>query len=175
MKTIELLERSDLSAGISRSDMELVFNAAKKKELDKDEVIELSNDLVDSGYSRTSGSAKFVIDRMHTIIYGKGPDGYTQKQEENMMVPSGTIKKFLSDKGIDVGDRIKRAKINMKNRIRKLSQSDATKLMSEYGKSILQTLSNKKKKWLKTHREQIIGDIMSGDTPKDAYNKVLTS
>lgn len=165
----------DENWNISDDDMEVVYKKLiKEPELDQQQVKNLANELVDEGeFSRNYGSAMFIIPRMHTLIHGMAPYGYTERSARVMFQPARPLIQFMERKGYDVPHQLASAKRDASMRNARLKSEDAKKVMSDYYKSIKNTLTRKQHMKLKSAREEIIRNLMAGRPVQAVFNDVL--
>jgi hypothetical protein len=182
MKLVELspvFEKFDnkQSSGITRKRLttelfDMVFNAVKGHELNLAEISAIATEMQEKeAFDRTVGAAKFMLGRMHILVHGSAPQGMTEKAAETFFTPSAPMNAYAKTKGIDVGDSISKARIDLKNRKAKVKQKDATQMMSVYYKDNKAKLPTTKE--LSKHRNDIIKSIMLGMTPKEAFDRVI--
>ena len=159
---------------LSDTHFDLAFNAVKKEELDFSEIKELAKEVQEhESYDRTVGSAIFVLTRMHILIHGSAPYGLTEKSAETFFQPSGPMNKFAEAKGIDVGENVRRARIDLKNRTPKITNAEAGSMVAQWWKENKERLGHMRDAILRA-KDEIISDVMAGLTPDEAANRHIT-
>ena len=173
MKVYEILFEQDEESTwqISEDDMEIVFQAMKNKpELHVRDINGLAHEIIDeTEYSRSPGSAKFLIQRMHVIIHGIAPHGASERTAATWMVPARPLLDFMANKGYKPEERIRQARIELKGRKPKITQEQATQMMSDAARG----LDPEQRRLLSPMRNELIADIMAGLTPQEAFARRL--
>lgn len=159
---------------ISPEDMEVVFKHVSKTDMTLDDVKSLAAELGESDeYTRNTGSALFLITRMHSLIHGIAPLGVTAATAETWFAPSGTIIRFIKGKGYDVEENVRKARAEVKTRKVKVKRPAARQLMFDYYKSIKPSLSPEQDSLLKRNNEEITQSIMDGLSPEEAFSRFI--
>ena len=78
-----------------------------------------------------------------------------------------TMLKFANRKGYDTVSNIKKARIDLKGRPVRRKEADAKQLMSQYYMANKASLP----KDIVKHRDAIIGDLMVGLSPEEAFGR----
>lgn len=168
LEDIKQINEKDDSSRLSDEQFQMAYDLVRKNELDKAEIKELAKELSEKeGFGRSNNSADFVLNRMHVLVHGLAPHGETEARAETMFTIPETMKAFAKKKGIDVFDSIQKAKLDLKNRPKKVDQKTATAAMSEYYKAHKATLP----KNISNFREEIIKDIMAGEEVAAVFGK----
>lgn len=173
MKLIDLVE-SDDSRAISTEDMEMVFKRVEPKELYKEDIADIANELAeDSEFGRNKASAEFLLNRMHVLIHGIAPHGETQNRAEKMFNASRPLIDFINKKGYDVDGNLEKARIELANRLVKVKRPEALKRVAEYFKNIKEKITKEEADVFRKNKENIVKDIMNGIEPAEAFKKVV--
>ena len=157
----------ELSGRLTDKHFELAFNAVKNQELEKEEIADLSRELADTEqYGRSKDSANFILNRMHILVHGVAPGGETERRAETMFGIPKTMIDFANRKGIDTDYNIEHAREELRNRPSRIKRPEAMKIMSDYYMANKATLP----KSVKGQREEIIGRLMQGMAPEQAFD-----
>ena len=79
----------------------------------------------------------------------------------------------MEENGFDVEENIDRAKLELKTRKQKVKQDVATNMMAEFYKANRDKYTPQQQTALKSARQEIVKDIMAGESPADAFASVL--
>jgi hypothetical protein len=175
MRLAELFENAETHA-ISAEDMEHVYNALKKKgELDQRDVGPLAAELADEydAFSRTKGSAEFIINRMHVLMHGMAPTGYTEHSAETFMQPARPLIAFMRNKGHDTQEAIYQAQEEAKERVAKLKREPAIKAVIDYYRQIKSSLTPQQDRIVRASKEQLTQAMMAGNKIDVVFSQVL--
>lgn len=150
------------------SHFELAFKAVKNKELDQSEIKDLAKEMGEKEeFDRTDKSAVFILSRMHVLVHGMAPHGFTERSAERLFQPSGPMNRFAKAKGIDVDGSISKAKQELQNRPVRIKEPEAKKMMSDYYRANKDKL--KPSKEIGKYRNKIIADLMAGKKPEEVF------
>ncbi len=149
-------------------ELELAFQTVKKAEMSKEEVTDAAREMTEKeGFDRTVAGAEFALNRMHILVHGLAPQGETESRAEKMFGIPDTMLKFANRKGYDTVSNIKKARIDLKGRPVRRKEADAKQLMSQYYMANKASLP----KDIVKHRDAIIGDLMVGLSPEEAFGR----
>ena len=147
----------------------IAFEALKDRKTSVD-IEDIAREILEQGYTRTVGSARFTLNRMHILIHGVAPYGVTEKAAEKMFRPPQTMQDFVEGKGINVNENLMNAKEEIKNRPKKVRRKEATKMFSAYYFENKDFIDRAKFTGMnQANRERVIKMIMSGITPEEAF------
>lgn len=154
---------------ITEPQLKLAFDKVKSAgKMSLSDVKSLGKELADQvDFGRTPGSAQFVLGRFHVLVHGEAPSEMTERSAEKMLAPTAEMTAYAKSRGIDVGDQIKRARVELAGRAVKIKQPEATKAMSDYYKANKADLP----KDITSKRSELVGDIMAGMSVADAFKK----
>jgi len=138
-----------------------------KKELDRDEIKDLSKELNESDeYDRNGNSAEFLLSRMHILVHGLAPHGETEARAETMFTICGKMIDFANRMGLDTIFNIELARFELKNRPVQINRETAKRIMVNFYHDNKDSLSIE---YIRTRRETIIAQLMMGVTVEEAF------
>lgn len=144
------------------------FNAIKHREFDWEEILDLSMEFGEADdYSRTAGSAKFLLARMHVLVHGIVPHGVSQGSEKLFFRVSQSMIDFVNEEigSEEAAANIDRARNELAGRPDPVNQKQATQMMFNYYRTNKANLPAN----ITRHREDLIKDIIAGLTPEEAF------
>lgn len=137
------------------------FNTA----LSIEEINDLAQELYGTG--RSPASWVFLLTRLHVLVFGMAPHGVSESRAEKMFgYPSKEMVRFAQGEGIDVEGQISAAREELRNRPVRIKRDVALKLMADYYMANKATLP----KSVTQYREEIIGRLMAGMNPEQAFD-----
>jgi len=148
------------------------FGAIKHREFDWAEILDLSSEFGEADdYSRTVGSAKFLLSRMHVLVHGIVPHGVSQGSEKLFFRVSQSMIDFVNEEigSEEAAANIDRARAELAARPDPITQNEATRMMFDYYKANKANLPAN----IAKHREDLIKDIMAGLTPEEAFARYI--
>ena len=144
---------------------QIVYDLIIEKELDRDEIKDLSNELNEGDeYDRTNNSAEFLLARMHILVHGLAPHGETERRAETMFTIPDTMIDFANRKGLDTVFNIEYAREELKDRPIRIKYETAKKLVSDYYFSLPR--DNRPV----IERATVIEQVMVGTTVEEAFS-----
>jgi len=137
------------------------FNTA----LSIEEITDLAQELYESS-GRSPASWVFLLTRLHVLVFGMAPHGISESRAEKMFgYPSKEMVRFAQGEGIDVEGQITAAREELRNRPVRVKRDVAVGIMADYYKTNKATLP----KDIVKYREEIIGRLMAGASPEQAF------
>ena len=183
MKLLDLFEMPESAVAgqvsdwnISPRDMQVVYDALRNRgELDISDVTPLAKELVDEhgGYSKNTGSARFLINRMHTIMHNMAPLGVTEHSAEQFMTPARPLIAFMAEKGYNTKEAINLARDEARTRLVTVKHGEALKQVVGYYRQNKPSLNPQQDKLVRTNKDQLVKQVETGVKVEDAFQQLL--
>ena len=142
----------------------IAYKLMIKKELDKDEIVDLAKELNESDeYDRTDNSAMFLLSRMHILVHGLAPHGETEARAETMFTICEKMIDYANRKGLDTMFNIELAHDELKSRPVRINRETAKKILFAHYSENKNTLSKT------IDRESVIERLMNGVAVEEAF------
>lgn len=142
-----------------------------KRNLTKEEIEDLAQELNDTHVDRNYHSFVFALNRMYLIISGSVPDGENPRRAEQMFLIPEKMKVFASKYlAIDVNFQLNKAKQEFKLRSFPKKRKDAKEAVLAYYK----LHKNELAKDIGKKRDQIIKFVEKGISVPEAFEKAMS-
>lgn len=179
MKLYEIMDQEPaperVTGRLGDDELGVAYEKLRRSEMSKEEINQFAHEMVEQGrYPRSPESLKFVMSRMHIILHGIAPQGETQSRADVMFRDTKPIINYVLKRGEldqeDIDYHIGEARKELAERPPpkvKVKPEEARKMMSDFYRENKANLPPT----ITQAREQIIQDIMNGDTAEEAFAK----
>lgn len=174
----QLNEREEAGSAWSDDAYEILLKAVQT-DMTRAEIKNLAAELIEKhdNIRDNKGGVEMALIRMHVIAHGFLPTDIVSEASQNFFKVPDKMLKFGKAKGLDVEERVKKARADLEQRVakekKKLSKDAARSAMAAYYKEVKDTFSPQEQANLKKNRDKIISDLMSGTSAEEAFENNL--